>query len=107
MKGFPGGGMQAMMKQVNQMKAKMEKLQAELAEREYHATAGGEAVKVTVKGENTLSNIQISEDLFKSGDSEMLQDLILLACNDALKTAKSESEKEMGKITGPLGMFGL
>ncbi|MAF90815.1 MAG: YbaB/EbfC family nucleoid-associated protein [Bdellovibrionota bacterium] len=105
--GFPGGGMQGMMKQMNQMKKRMEKVQEELAQREYEGTAGGEAVKVIVKGENNIDRVEISEDLAKSGDQEMIQDLIALAANDALKKAKEDSEKEMGKITGPLGMFGM
>lgn len=105
--GFPGGGMQGMMKQMNQMKKRMEKVQEELAQREYEGTAGGEAVKVIVKGENNIDRVEISEDLASSGDQEMLQDLIALAANDALKKAKEDNEKEMGKITGPLGMFGM
>lgn len=109
MKGFPGGGMQGMMKQINQMKKRMEKLQEELAEREYIATSGGEAVKITVKGENNISSIEINDELINPDDKEMLIDLLTLACNEALKKAKEESEKEMSKITGGggLGMFGL
>lgn len=106
MKGF-GGGMQGMMKQMNQMKKRMEKVQEELAEREYEGTAGGEAVKVICKGESNIDRIEISDDLASSGDKEMLTDLLVLAANDALKKAKDDSEKEMGKITGPLGMLGF
>lgn len=105
--GFPGGGMQGMMKQMNQMKKRMEKIQEELATREYEGSAGGGAVKIIVKGENHIERVNIEADLMTSGDQEMLQDLIALACNDALKKAKEDSEKELGKVTGPLGMFGL
>lgn len=107
MKGFPGGGMQGMMKQMNQMKKRMEKVQEELAQREYEGTAGGEAVKVIVKGESNIDRIELTDDLVGSGDKEMITDLLVLAANDALKKAKDESEKEMSKITGPLGMFGM
>jgi DNA-binding YbaB/EbfC family protein len=107
MKGFPGGGMQGMMKQMNQMKKRMEKVQEELAQREYEGTAGGEAVKVIVKGESNIDRIELTDDLIGSGDKEMITDLLVLAANDALKKAKDDSEKEMGKITGPLGMFGM
>ncbi|MFK8137923.1 MAG: YbaB/EbfC family nucleoid-associated protein [Bdellovibrionales bacterium] len=105
MKGFPGGGMQGMMRQMNQMKKKMEKLQEELAEREYIGTAGGEAVKVTVKGESNISAIEINDDVME--DKEMLTDMLVIAANDALKSAKEESEREMSKVTGPLGMMGM
>lgn len=107
MKGFPGGGMQGMMKQMNQMKKKMEKVQEELALREYEGTAGGEAVKVIAKGENNIDRIEISDDLATAGDTEMLTDLLVLATNDALKKAKEDSEKEMSKVTGPLGALGF
>ena len=107
MKGFPGGGMQGMMKQMNQMKRKMEQVQEELAQREYEGTAGGEAVKVTAKGENNIDRIEIPEDLAKAEDIEMLTDMLVIATNDALKKAKEDSEKEMSKVTGPLGMFGM
>ena len=62
MKGM-GGGMQQMLRQANQMQRKMEKLQEELNEKEYTATAGGDGIKVTVKGSNTLVKIDIHEDL--------------------------------------------
>ncbi|MCB0410963.1 MAG: YbaB/EbfC family nucleoid-associated protein [Bdellovibrionales bacterium] len=99
MKGF-GGGMQQLMRQANQMQNKIKKLQEELATREFEGTSGGNAVKVTVNGSNQLMAIQIDPEVFKEGDAEMLQDLILTAANDALKTAKEISDGEMSKITG-------
>jgi nucleoid-associated protein EbfC len=54
MGGMGGGGMQNLMKQANQLQMKMKKLQDELAEREYEATSGGNAVTVRVKGENQI-----------------------------------------------------
>ncbi|MCB0347929.1 MAG: YbaB/EbfC family nucleoid-associated protein [Bdellovibrionales bacterium] len=101
MKGM--GGMQQMLKQANQLQRKMEKLQAELAERTYTATAGGNGVTITVKGESTIQNIEVNEDLIKEGDLEMIVDLIKLASNEALKNAKEENSKEMSKLTGGLG----
>lgn len=107
MKGFGGGGMAQLMKQANQMQLKMKKLQEELALKTYDGTAGGGAVTVTVSGENLLKAIAIQDDVFKSGDKEMLQDLILAATNDALKVAKDTSAKEMEKITGGMNIPGL
>lgn len=106
MKGF-GGGMAQLMKQANQMQMKMKKVQEELAKTEFEGTAGGGAVKVKVSGESKILSLTISPDAVKAGDVEMLQDMITLAVNDAIKTAKDTSAKEMEKITGGMGVPGL
>lgn len=106
MKGMPGG-MAQLMKQANQMQLKMKKAQEDLAKHSYEGTAGGGAVKVTVTGDNTVKAVAINPDVMSAGDVEMLQDLILAATNEALKTAKETSSKEMEKITGGLNIPGL
>ena len=106
MKGMPGG-MAQLMKQANQMQMRMKKAQEELAQKIYDGTAGGGAVKITVTGENMVKTVTISAELMKSGDTEMLQDLILAATNDAMKVAKETSAKEMEKITGGMNIPGL
>ena len=107
MGGGMGGGMQNLMRQANQLQMKIKKVQEELAERVYEGTSGGGAVTVKVKGESLLTSLTISEDVVKSGDVEMLQDLILTATNDALKRAKDTHAAEMEKVTGGLNMPGL
>ena len=102
-----GNSMQNLIRQANQMQAKMKKLQEELAEKMYEGTSGGGAVKVTVKGENNISALQIDPEIFKEGDVEMLQDMLLTALNDALTTAKKDQEEEMGKVTGNMNIPGL
>ena len=89
MKGF-GGGLQQMMKQANQMQNKMKKLQEELKEREFEASSGGGAVTVKVNGDNMVLAIKIDEEVMKD-DAEMLQDLVMTATNEAIKTAKDVS----------------
>jgi len=106
MKGMQGG-LQQFIKQANQLQARAQKLQEELATREYEATSGGNAVKVTVTGSSRISKLEISEEVFKNGDRDMLQDLVLTAVNEALKTAKKTSEDEMSKLTGGLSLPGL
>jgi DNA-binding YbaB/EbfC family protein len=106
MKGMPGG-MAQLMKQANQMQMKIKKLQEELGAKTYDGTAGGGAVKVTVTGQNLLKSITIDPEVMKSGDVEMLQDLLLAASNDALKVAKETSAKEMEKITGGINIPGI
>ena len=101
------GGMQQLMKQANQLQLKIKKMQEELATREYEASAGGEAVKVRVISDQKMSAIVISEDLMKSGDVEMLQDLIMTATNEALRKAKETQATEMEKVTGGFNFPGM
>lgn len=106
MKGF-SGGMAQLMKQANQMQLKLKKTQEEMGKREYEATSGGGGVKVRVSGENVVLSIEIDPEVVKDGDAEMLQDMILSATNEALKKAKTETAKEMEKITGGMNIPGL
>ncbi len=110
--GMPGGGagaggMQNLMKQANQLQMKMKKLQEELAEREYEGSSGGNAVVVKVKGENQILSLKISEDVMKSGDVEMLQDLVMTATNEAIRKAKETQASEMEKLTGGFNFPGM
>lgn len=108
MKGRGGpGGMQNLMRQANQLQIKMKKVQDELAERMYEGTAGGGAVTVTVKGEHTLTSLKINDEVMKAGDTEMLQDMIIAATNDALKKARDTQAAEMEKLTGGLNFPGM
>ncbi len=106
MKGMPGG-MAQLMKQANQMQTRMKKAQDELAKAEYEGTAGGGAVKMKVTGEYMIVSLQIDPDVFKSGDVEMLQDLVRAANHDAVKKARETHQKEMEKITGGFNMPGM
>lgn len=106
MKGF-GGGMAQLMKQANQMQMKMKKVQEEMAKAEFEGSSGGGAVKAKVTGDNKLAALTISPEIFKSGDVEMLQDMIVAAVNEGVKLAKDTSAKEMEKITGGMGVPGL
>lgn len=102
-----GGGMANLMRQANQLQAKMKQAQEELATREYEGTSGGGAVTVKVRGEHEMIGLTINEDVMKAGDVEMLQDLILTATNDALKKARDTSAAEMSKLTGGMNFPGL
>jgi|JI10StandDraft_1071094.scaffolds.fasta_scaffold1645905_1 DNA-binding YbaB/EbfC family protein len=106
MKGFQGG-MAQLMKQANQMQTRMKKAQEEMATRTFEGSAGGGAVKTVVTGDNQIKSIVINPDVIKSGDVEMLQDLVLAAVNDGLKVAKETSAKEMEKITGGMNIPGM
>ena len=106
MKGM-GGGMQQLMRQANQMQNRMKKLQEELKTREFEGTSGGGVVTIKVNGDSELQSVNIQPDVMESGDVEMLQDLILTATNDAIKSAKKTSDEEMNKITGGMNFPGM
>ena len=105
--GFPGmggfGGMNInnLMKEAKKMQADLEKSQAELATKEFEATAGGGAVAVKVSGEKVLKEISIKKDVVDPDDVEMLQDLILSCVNEALRKVDSAQAMEMGKYNIP------
>jgi nucleoid-associated protein EbfC len=107
MKGFGAGGLQKLMQQANQMQAKMKKVQDELSQKEFEASSGGDAVKIRITGDMKITSVSIKPDVMSAGDLEMLQDLVLTAANEAIRTAKDTSDKEMSKITGGAmpGMF--
>ena len=102
-----GGGMQQLMKQANQMQNKMKKVQEDLAERTFEGGSGGGAVQITVSGDSKVTGVQIDEEVIKSDDKEMLEDMILSATNEALKKAKETSDSEMSKVTGGMGLPGM
>ena len=107
-RGFPGGmggfgGMNInnLMKEAKKMQADLEKSQAELAEKEFDATAGGGAITVKVSGQKVLKEISIKKDVVDPDDVEMLQDLILTCVNEALRKVDSAQASEMGKYNIP------
>lgn len=102
-----GGNMNQMLKQAQKMQEDMATLQADLEQREYTATSGGGMVEVTVDGKHLIKSIKINPDAVDPDDSEMLEDLITVAVNEAIGNAIKTSEEEMGAITSGLNMPGL
>ncbi|MBC8587322.1 YbaB/EbfC family nucleoid-associated protein [Paratissierella segnis] len=105
--GMGGGNMNNMMKQMQKMQKQMEDMQAELEVKEVETSSGGGAVKVTANGKKEILNISIDESVVDKEDIEMLQDLILVAVNDALNKAEEMMTNEMKKITGGLNIPNL
>ena len=107
--GYPGMGggmnMNNMMKQVQKMQKQMEEQQKALEEAEFSATAGGGAVQVTVSGKKVLTKVTLDPDAVDPDDVEMLEDLIMVAVNDALKKADEASATAMSRMTGGMGGF--
>jgi DNA-binding YbaB/EbfC family protein len=108
--GFPGMGgmnMNSLMKQAQKMQQDMERTQNELEEKEFESSAGGGAIKVIANGKKEIISIRIQPDVVDADDVEMLEDLIMSACNAALKKADEETASAMKKITGGLNMPGM
>lgn len=98
--------MMKMMKQAQELQAKMTKVQAELAAREYSAEAAGGQIKAVASGEGQLVSLKIDPALLKEGDAEMLEDLVVTAVREAVDKGKADAAKELGKLM-PAGMGGL
>lgn len=106
-KGMVPGNMNNMMKQVQKMQADMQKMQGELEVTEFEASAGGGAIKAVVNGKKEVLSVTLNESIVDPDDIEMLQDLILVAVNEALRTADEAMNKGMGKLTGGMNIPGL
>lgn len=109
--GFPnfGGGanMNNLMKQAQKMQKQMKDVQEELENKEFSATVGGGAVTAVVNGKKYLKSIKIKPEVVDPDDVEMLEDLVLSACNEALKNADEQTASEMKKLTGGLNIPGM
>lgn len=108
--GYPGGmampgNMNNLMKQAQRMQRQMEESQKELEEKEFSAKAGGGAVEVTVTGKKEVTKIVIDKDAVDPDETEMLQDMIMAAVNEALRQAEEANSAIMNKMTGGLGGF--
>ena len=93
------GNMQAMMKQAQQMQ---ERLQQEIAQIRVEASAGGGMVTVNMDGQKNLLAVKIDPEV--AGDVEMLQDMIVAACNEAIKKVEDETKQKMSGMLGGMGL---
>lgn len=110
-KGFGGRGMGGMgginmnmIKQAQKMQQDMQKLQEDLQSREYTAQAGGGVVSATVSGNHELKGLVIDPEAVDPDDVEMLQDLIVAAVNEAMRSAAADAASSMGQITGGMNL---
>lgn len=105
--GFPGGNIQKLMKQAQEMQKKMVETQEEMGNKTVEASVGGGAVKVVVTGKKEIKEIIIKPDVVDPEDVEMLQDLIIACTNEALRKAEDMMQGEMGKLTGGMNIPGF
>ena len=97
-----GGGQSGMMQQIQRLQKQMEETHAKLAEEIVTSTVGGGAIKVTMTGDQRCRSVEISPDLLKDADAEMLQDLVLSAVNMALDQSRELANERLGPLAGGL-----
>lgn len=103
----PFGNLGGLMKQAQAMQEQMAKIQEQAAAKRVTGTAGGGMVTVTASGAMEVVSVTIDPEVAKTGDVEMLQDLIVAASNDALRKAREMVAEEMKAVTGGLRIPGL
>ena len=101
------GAMGNLLKQAQDMQARMAKIQEELANKTVEGSAGGGMVRVTVNGQFNVTAVKIETAVVNVEEKEMLEDLILAATNDGVRKARELVSSEMSKITGGLKIPGL
>ncbi len=108
--GFPnmgGANMNNLMKQAQKLQQDMEKMQGEMEKKEFSATVGGGAVTAIANGKKQIVDIKIEPEVVDEDDIEMLEDLIMSACNEALKKAEEDTSSEVKRLTGGMNLPGM
>ena len=100
-------GFNQMMKQAQEMQAKVLRVQKEVETQTVEAEAGGGMVKVTANGKQRILEIKIDREVVNPDDIDMLQDLVTAAVNKALENAQEMIAEAMSKVTGSLKIPGL
>ncbi len=107
-RGMPGGMNQAaMLKQAQKMQQDMLRMQEEMENKTYTATAGGGMVSATVNGKHEVVALEIKPDAVDPDDVEMLQDMVIAAVNEAMRTADADAANNMSRLTGGLNLGGM
>ncbi|GKV70410.1 nucleoid-associated protein [Sporosarcina sp. NCCP-2716] len=101
------GNMQGMMKQMQKMQKQMAEAQEKLGDERLEGTAGGGMVKVIVSGDKKVVDVVVDPSVIDPEDAEMLQDLIIVATNDAMEKADELTNSTMGQFTKGLNLPGM
>lgn len=89
--------MQQLMQQAQRMQREMEKAQKDLEAKEFEIISAGGGIKVTITGAKVVKNIEIDEDIIDPEEKEMLQDMIVVAINEAISLVIKEEQKILAK----------
>lgn len=99
--------MNQIMKQAQQFQQRLAEMQGELAARQVSSSAGGGMVRATVNGRHELVALTIDKEAVDPSDTQMLQDLVIAAVNDAMRKAQEMIQAEMSQLTGGMRIPGL
>ena len=97
----------SILRQAQQLQAKLAKAQEELGSMTVEATSGGGAVKVVIDGHQKVHSVEISPEVIAAGDVELLQDLVMTAVNEAVARSQELVNKHLSSLTGRLNIPGL
>ena len=97
----------SILRQAQQLQAKLAKAQEELSSITVEATSGGGAVKVVIDGHQKVHSVEISPEVVATGDAELLQDLVMTAVNEAVARSQELVSKRLSSLTGGLNIPGL
>jgi nucleoid-associated protein EbfC len=100
-------GLGNILKQAQQMHARISELQEEMAKKTVETSSGGGMVNVVMNGKQEILSVRIDPEVVNRDDVEMLQDLIAAAVNEAIRKSQEMMAEEMKKITGGLSIPGL
>ncbi len=96
-----------MMRQAQELQAKLAKAQQELSSTVVEASSGGGVVKVTIDGQQKIQSVKISPEVVNPEDVELLEDLVLTAVGEAIAKSQEAAAKHLGKLTGGFKIPGL
>jgi len=104
---MPQPNMQQMLKQVQKMQTDMLEAQEKLKHEEVESSAGGGMVTVKISGDLVIKGVVIDPEAIDPEDAELLQDMVIAATNEAIRSAQQLASDRMGGIAGGLGGLGL
>jgi DNA-binding YbaB/EbfC family protein len=96
-----------LMKEAQRLQQQMQEMQEQVAQKKVQATAGGGMVTVEANGRQEIVSIKIDPEVISKDDAQMLEDLVMAACNEALRKSRELVQQELGKLTGGLKIPGL
>lgn len=96
-----------MLRQIQELQARIQEAQEALGRETVTATVGGGAVTVVMTGHHKVVSVRIDPDVVNSGDVEILQDLIVAGINEALEKSQALAEERLGPLTAGLGILGV
>ncbi|HUN24357.1 MAG TPA: YbaB/EbfC family nucleoid-associated protein [Anaerolineales bacterium] len=96
-----------LLQQLGSIQEQMRKAQAQLAQETIELTSAGGAVKVVINGAQRLQSVEINPELLQTGDTELINDALVAAINDAIERSQTLAAEKLGNLTGGLGLPGF